>query len=672
MNRGSVMRTHFFCQFLLSIAFISTGVKASWSPALPDNPDDWVCSQPDEKMTQKASKAWCEANQSGPEAFNWRVDSGFLLEPGQLTDLKKKNAFDFALRDFLRARVYDEKLAWAHDQEWRLTGPYVGPIGAGESYGVHPAVRVYYSPEVVAWMCAGRSGDLPAGAMIIKEMANIDSSLGVEKPDDCMKIKKDDQRLPSSWTVMFRTDLTHDGWYWANPTMTGDGNPPVLNRSAFTDEKAVPKDPVQRNTDWYPTGYVFSDAEKIDTVVYPYSLYGAACINCHATAENELTFSSLDNIVSEGLRYKWYPQKKAALQTQLLESLHSKSLDDAVTQKKNNNPFSQPLPAINPSFEQYFGGLGIKSFNDAWPLRLPAETFDHHLSMQRGLDQFLTSDQCINCHDATYANSAEANMLIDKAGSDEKINVSPYGEWRVSPMGLAGRDPIFFAQLQSETNNLPEAKKCIENTCLHCHGVMGQRQLAIDTPASDECKNLFAVAPPEGVPFGQPFAKSMVTQWQHHPPNNHDAKYGALARDGISCMVCHQIDEDGMGTESGYTGNFVTNKPGTVVGPYASDEVVTQPMKNALNITPEFGAQIQNSDMCGSCHNILLPTFNNDGSYHEHTAPGGLVVNALMSKQRTWSGSIQTFLKKLILPVVRIATCRLNSKSVTPTMTSKA
>ena len=30
------------------------------------------------------------------------------------------------------------------------------------------------------------------------------------------------------------------------------------------------------------------------------------------------------------------------------------------------------------------------------------------------------------------------------------VNVSEYGEWRWSPMGLAGRDPVFFSQLESE------------------------------------------------------------------------------------------------------------------------------------------------------------------------------------------------------------------------------
>ncbi len=610
---------------------------------LPENPADWVCSS-ESKGLAHTTKTWCDTHVPSIEDLAWRKIIGFELEPGQLTNLVKKNAFDFALRDFLRKRVYDGQLKWARDLNWRMTGPYVGEIGPdGKSYGVHPAVRVYYSPEMVGWMCSDRRTELPNGAMIIKEMVSINQDLGVVKPDNCMSIPDDVKRMPDSWTVMFRTDVTHDRWYWANPTMQGDGNPPVKDQSAFTLESAVPKSPVKRNPDWYPTGYLFSDKSKINTVVYPYNLYGAACINCHATAVSNLTFSSLDNIVSEGLRYKWFPVAKGDSKAaemghgktvDLQDSLHSQMLDHLTASKqhaaKRASVFSEPLAKINPAFESYFGSLGIDSFDQAWNLRFPAETYDHNLSALDDLDQFLTSDQCINCHDATYANAAEANMLIDKANTkgQVKINVSPYGEWRVSPMGLAGRDPIFFSQLQSETNNLPAAKTCIENTCLHCHGVMGQRQQAIDTEPSEECKDLFAVAPPEGVPFGKPLAKSTVTQWQDTFPNNHDAKYGALARDGISCMVCHQINKEGLGTEAGFTGNFVTNQPGKVVGPYKTDSIIQKPMQNALGISPGFGEQIQNSDMCGSCHNILLPTFNNDGSKHFHTAPNEQKVDA--------------------------------------------
>ena len=399
-------------QAVVSILFIFISVQAG--AKLPDNPADWVCSSEPEDLAQQ-TKTWCDAHTPSSEDLAWRKNIGFVLEPGELTDLDKKNAFDFALREFLRNRVYDGQLNWAHDLNWRMTGPYVGEFGSqGLSYGVHPAVRVYYSPEMVTWMCSDRSTELPNGAMIIKEMANINQDLGIEKPNDCMRIPDDEARMPSSWTVMFRTDVTHDRWYWANPTMKGKGNPPVLDQSAFTDESAVPKSPVQRNVDWYPTGYVFSDSSKVNTVVYPYNLYGAACINCHATAASNLTFSSLDNIVSEGLRYKWYPAAKTTQQpANLRTSLHSQVLDDISSNQKQSAAkpavFSEPLEKINPAFEKHFGTLGIDSFDQAWKLRFPAETFDHNLSALNDLDQFLTSDQCINCHDATYANSAAAN-----------------------------------------------------------------------------------------------------------------------------------------------------------------------------------------------------------------------------------------------------------------------
>ena len=186
-------------------------------------------------------------------------------------------------------------------------------------------------------------------------------------------------------------------------------------------------------------------------------------------------------------------------------------------------------------------------------------------------------------------------------------------------MGLAGRDPIFFSQLQSETNNLPELTTCIETTCLHCHGVMGQRQLAIDTPGQDteDCERLFAVAPPPQVPLGKPFRLDMVTQWPNSDDNEFQ-KYGALARDGISCTVCHHISDEDLGDESSYTGNFVTGPPDEIYGPYEDSTIVPKSMENALRITPEFrdyfvSSDASSSNLCGSCHNILLPIITNDG-----------------------------------------------------------
>jgi hypothetical protein len=258
------------------------------------------------------------------------------------------------------------------------------------------------------------------------------------------------------------------------------------------------------------------------------------------------------------------------------------------------------------------------NFAKAWQQRLPAETYDHIVAAAGGPDHFLTSDQCTGCHDATYSNAGLPNMILKEQqseGSTQLINLSPYAEWRASPMGLGGRDPIFLAQMQSETNNLPMHTTYAENTCFHCHGVMGQRQLAIDTAGQDDqgCKAVFPVAPPPEVPFGQPFRRDMVTQWPG-AVHRSDQKYGALARDGISCTACHHIAATDLGQELTYTGNFITGPANELYGPYENTTIVPKPMQNALGITPLLADQITGANLCCSCHNVLLPVFDNAGN----------------------------------------------------------
>ena len=43
-------------------------------------------------------------------------------------------------------------------------------------------------------------------------------------------------------------------------------------------------------------------------------------------------------------------------------------------------------------------------------------------------------------------------LLVGDDDDSTKLALSPVAEWGASPMGLAGRDPIFYAQLESEVN----------------------------------------------------------------------------------------------------------------------------------------------------------------------------------------------------------------------------
>jgi len=473
--------------------------------------------------------------------------------------------------------------------------------------------------------------------------------------------------------VMYeRNGSTHDGWYWANPTASGDGNPPILSSSAVTDPKFFGPNPDRpaNNPCWYPTGDLFSGntaceqpgkppSEKLADVVTPYSLFGAYCMNCHASAEKELTFASLDNVLTSGLLYRHFSAPpKPPTATGMLGVLdvrdpgfddrggaeHGDAHNDAAGAAKLHDAqrqawaFSKPLPQPSPQFAPAFGALGPTDFSAAWRLHLPAESFDHRTAGAAAPGLFLTSDQCQGCHDATVSNDAVPNMLINDPETGNAVNVSMYSEWRASPMGLAGRDPVFFSQLQSETNRLPKITACIENTCLHCHGVMGQRQLAADTQKPDaQCKNLFAIAPPPQVPFGDPFRLGLVTRYQAAD----DAHgYGNLARDGISCTVCHRIDKTALGEQASFTGNWVAGPDDKLFGPF--DNVIVDPMKNAVGVTPESGLQIANSDLCGSCHNILLPVMDNDGQPHAERVPGGGTVTSTYEQTThlEWTNSV--------------------------------
>jgi hypothetical protein len=608
--------------------------------ALPESVNEWVCETNPKPPGKQEIANWCA--DTAPHGTALPAD---LRSPPAMEDLTAKNAYDERMQAFLRAQKYATDLNWNSDKQWRLTGPYVGDIGSGDNYGSHPAVKIYYSPEVVDWMCGDRSTPLPDGAMVIKAMHGIDQDLGIElRENACMQITEDPE--PSGWTVIVKNAAaTTDGWYWGyygvetGSVVPSDvGNPPIFGLAAVTSEMALRtlEESTQRLPDYYPTGVASSSNTKIPNVVYPNAGYGAYCINCHASAMSESTFSSLDNVLTSGTRYRLFSSSPDRDRTDTLAiapfvGKHHSSIQANGGETDAENPFPTPLSTPSDSFLDFYNQLGPVTYTQGMALSMPSETYDHALAGNtqnpHGATKFVTSDQCAGCHDASSMSAATPNMIFfaESAGQTQVLNLSPYAEWRASPMGLAGRDPVFFAQLESETNHLPEHSTCIQQTCLRCHGVMGSRQLAIDTPGQgvDNCEALYPVPPPAGVPFGKEFTRDVVQQWPHSQQNG-EQNYAALARDGISCTVCHRVSPDSLGQENSYTGNFVTGPDSELYGPYADDTVVTAPMENSVGITPKFGEQLASSEMCGSCHNILLPIFDNEGrrqgaSYEQST-----------------------------------------------------
>jgi len=257
---------------------------------------------------------------------------------------------------------------------------------------------------MIDWLCGNRAGTIPDGAMLIKEMHPIDSTLNISlNADECMQVNAD--VLPTSWTVMIKASkAAQDGWYWANYTATPTppvteqqkGNPPIFDPSAITtfdfylnDGGSIP--PTKPNPNWYPTGYVFKGTppDKLPDVVFPFNEYGNYCLNCHASAGAGLTFSSLENILGPGIQYKQF-EPNSPITSSLLDLgltsapegpslaalLHpevaSRSL--AASTAGSISPFPPALPQPTQEFLSFYNQLAPVSFKAAWRQRLPAET----------------------------------------------------------------------------------------------------------------------------------------------------------------------------------------------------------------------------------------------------------------------------------------------------------
>ncbi len=452
------------------------------------------------------------------------------------------DAFQKALYDFVSSGCYKTSAGWKSDIAIRDTGPFIN----GKPYGTHNAVKVYYSPEIVKWLNTGRNeNDIQDGATIIKEMYPMPAAQQtVAFPP------------PGGWAIMVRDKKgSWDGWFWS------DGS------------------------------------KAIDYSSYPNAGFGLYCINCHASAKTNLTFAASRNISGSPITFNPTMQPNqistattAARRPSTIRAVGaqpqlSAAEDLAVHTKRDLFVSPQEKSAGTQQLKQAVGRTASLA---GIPKQLVGQWYDN-APQPRDLRMFVTANQCIGCHDATQNNAGQPNMMYPQLygqGANQTeldLNVSPYSEWRSSMMGLSGRDPVFYSQLETEINLHPELKSEIINTCMSCHGVMGKRQIDLDNKGPFRLEYL-------DLKYPEPFSL-----------------YGGLARDGVSCAVCHHISAEDLGKPSSYTGKFKLGKEDEIFGPY--EDVVTTPMKNGLGLTPRRTKenQIRTSALCGSCHTVILP-----------------------------------------------------------------
>lgn len=198
------------------------------------------------------------------------------------------------------------------------------------------------------------------------------------------------------------------------------------------------------------------------------------------------------------------------------------------------------------------------------------------LPTDRG-ELFAGSGVCATCH----------TRLVDEAGND----VSNDALWRASTMANAARDPYWQATVRAEGLTNPHLRTVIEDKCAHCHTPMAYATVAAvdeDAPLLD---NGFL---------------------------NPEHELHALAIDGVSCTLCHQIEETNFGTPESFSGEYVIDADAPAgervsYGPFSVDEAQALIMQATSGYAPVQSEHIQQSEHCATCHTLYTPFVDTAG-----------------------------------------------------------
>jgi len=199
---------------------------------------------------------------------------------------------------------------------------------------------------------------------------------------------------------------------------------------------------------------------------------------------------------------------------------------------------------------------------------------------------FSTAGECGYCHTALKA--ADGSLYSFES------------DWRSTLMANAGRDPYYLAHVSDEVAQHPDQRSIIEEKCATCH-------IGMASISAEEAGQTVQIVGQGGL---------LDPQNPLYP----------LALDGVSCTLCHQITEKGLGQPESFSGGFVIDRKTAsgeraIYGRFTVDPAMATVMKSASGFVPQAANHLSGSELCAVCHNLFTPYFENDGTLSKTLFP---------------------------------------------------
>jgi len=177
--------------------------------------------------------------------------------------------------------------------------------------------------------------------------------------------------------------------------------------------------------------------------------------------------------------------------------------------------------------------------------------------------------------------------MVDESGADVSIDAF----WRSTMMANAARDPYWQASVREEVLDQPGYQAVIEDTCVKCHMPMA-RFTAVAFGGAGQL-------------LGTGF---LDTEHERH----------TLAMDGVSCTLCHQVEDVGFGEAASFSGGFAIDADRPTgerlnYGPFPVDESQAAMMQVASGFIPVESPHVKRAELCATCHTLYTPYFDAAG-----------------------------------------------------------